>query len=239
MIETLDFCWKINKFPNYWLVKSTSIEHSIGSIKSFISNLLGVKDKEIEEHLDFRCVSSEGVISVEQVRSLSSFVNETSASNKGKFIIIEEAEKMTINSSNACLKMLEDSPDYLYIFLVCKNPYLLPLTIKSRCRKINDNVNLEENYEQQSSIENQAAITSEKSLIDFIDYLLNSINKIITGNTSKIEDTFLYKKINKNPKNLVNKFYYLSNIRKNIQRFHLDPRQSYFVIMEKLFGSLD
>jgi DNA polymerase-3 subunit delta' len=198
---------------------------------------------EIESHLDFKHISSEGSISIEQIRGLSSFVNETSASHRGKFIIIEDAEKMTINSSNACLKMLEDSPNYLYVFLVSKNPYLLPLTIKSRCRKITDKINLKESYTQEFLIENQEAITTEKNLIDFIDYLLFSINGIITGNITKnnessIENTFLYKNINKNPKSLVDKFYYLSNLKKNIQTFHLDPRQSYFIIMEKLFGSL-
>jgi hypothetical protein len=239
MIEALEFCWKINKFPNYWLIQSGYVEQSVAAIKKFVSELLNTEHEKIESHLDFKHISSEGSISIEQIRGLSSFVNETSASHKGKFIIIEDAEKMTINSSNACLKMLEDSPSYLYVFLVSKNPYLLPLTIKSRCRKITDKAILKESFIQEFLIENQEAITTEKNLIDFIDYLLFGINSIITGNNeSKLEDTFLYKNINKNPKSLVDKFYYLSNIRKNIQTFHLEPKQSYFVIMEKLFGSL-
>ena len=240
MIEVLEFCWKINKFPNYWLIQSGYVGSSVSSIKKFVSELLSTEYDEIESHLDFKSVSSEGSISIEQIRGLSSFVNETSASHKGKFIIIEDAEKMTINSSNACLKMLEDSPNYLYVFLISKNPYLLPLTIKSRCRKITDKASLKESCIQEFLIENQEAITVEKNLIDFIDYLLFSINSIITGNneSDNLRNAFLYKNINKNPKSLVDKFYYLSNIKKNIQTFHLEPKQSYFLIMEKLFGGL-
>lgn len=240
MIEALEFCWKINKFPNYWLIQSVNIERSVSSIKKFVSELLNTEYEKIDSHLDFKFVSSESSISIEQIRGLSSFVNETAASHRGKFIIIEGAEKMTINSSNACLKMLEDSPNYLYVFLISKNPYLLPLTIKSRCRKITDKASLKESCVQEFLIENQEAITTEKNLIDFIDYLLFGINSIITGNNegNDSRNTFLYKNINKNPKSLVDKFYYLSNIRKNIQTFHLEPKQSYFVIMEKLFGNL-
>lgn len=56
--------------------------------------------------------------------------------SKRKVFIIDESEKLNINSQNALLKVLEEPPGYCFIILVCTRMDKLLPTIKSRCQII-------------------------------------------------------------------------------------------------------
>tara|TARA_X000000368_G_scaffold45242_1_gene32507 strand:- start:62 stop:718 length:657 start_codon:yes stop_codon:yes gene_type:complete len=54
-----------------------------------------------------------------------------------KFIIIDSADDMNLNASNALLKILEEPKKNTYFLLISHHPSILLPTIKSRCFKVN------------------------------------------------------------------------------------------------------
>jgi DNA polymerase-3 subunit delta' len=56
--------------------------------------------------------------------------------SKRKVFVVDEAEKLNINSQNALLKVLEEPPEYCFIVLICTRLDKLLDTIKSRCQII-------------------------------------------------------------------------------------------------------
>lgn len=71
-------------------------------------------------------------ISVEQIRSLSSFANLSAHSGGYRVVLIHPAEVMNNNSANALLKTLEEPTDKLLFILVTNKPQQLLPTILSR-----------------------------------------------------------------------------------------------------------
>ncbi len=72
-------------------------------------------------------------ISVNQIRKIPDFLNQTSANAKDKFIIIDSACELNKSSSNALLKTLEEPHPNNFLILVTHNINLVLPTIKSRC----------------------------------------------------------------------------------------------------------
>ncbi len=90
-------------------------------------------------HPDFRIVSPEEKkkrIRVEQVREAQGFLSLTASTDRGKVVIVEPADALTVESANALLKTLEEPPPGTLIVLVCTNLGGLPPTVISRCRKV-------------------------------------------------------------------------------------------------------
>jgi DNA polymerase-3 subunit delta' len=76
------------------------------------------------------------VISVGQIRSLTSYMVETSQYGRGKVALIHPADAMNINAANALLKTLEEPPGGNLLLLVTDRPSGLPPTVRSRCQPI-------------------------------------------------------------------------------------------------------
>lgn len=76
--------------------------------------------------------SKTGVISVDQIRAISGFLSKTTGESKSRVIIIDGAESMNTNASNALLKNLEEPPHNTLIILISHNQANLLPTIRSR-----------------------------------------------------------------------------------------------------------
>ena len=77
-------------------------------------------------------------ITIDQIRELTNYSLETSLiENIPKFIIIDSADDLNLNSSNALLKILEEPKNNTYFFLISHQSSSLLSTIKSRCIKLN------------------------------------------------------------------------------------------------------
>lgn len=74
-------------------------------------------------------------ISVDQIRALKNFLNQTSTDNF-KLAVIYEIDKINIYGANACLKLLEEASPDTKIFLISSNSHSLPITVRSRCYKV-------------------------------------------------------------------------------------------------------
>ncbi|MCQ4312703.1 DNA polymerase III subunit delta' [Pseudomonas stutzeri] len=72
-------------------------------------------------------------IRVDQVRQLVGFVSQTAQLGGRKVVLLEPAEAMNLNASNALLKSLEEPAGNTVLLLISHQPSRLLPTIKSRC----------------------------------------------------------------------------------------------------------
>jgi DNA polymerase-3 subunit delta' len=75
-------------------------------------------------------------ILVDQIRELIDWASQTAQQSGWKVCIIEPADKMNIQSSNALLKCLEEPPSRTLIILVTDQPNRLLPTLRSRCQRV-------------------------------------------------------------------------------------------------------
>ncbi|MBF0540825.1 MAG: DNA polymerase III subunit delta' [Nitrospirae bacterium] len=88
-------------------------------------------------HPDIQIVTpDEGIIRIEQIRPINEFLSFTPSEGKKKVVIIDEADKMNPQASNAALKTLEEPPSNSIIILVTSRESNLLDTIVSRCIKL-------------------------------------------------------------------------------------------------------
>ncbi len=75
-------------------------------------------------------------ISIDQVRELRHFLSLTAHTSRHKVVLLSPAEAMTLSAANALLKQLEEPPAGNVLILVSHQADRLPLTVRSRCARI-------------------------------------------------------------------------------------------------------
>lgn len=75
-------------------------------------------------------------ISIDTIRRLNTFLNRTASTGGWRVAIIDCADDLNRNASNALLKSLEEPPPKTALLLVSNAPGKLIATIRSRCRRI-------------------------------------------------------------------------------------------------------
>lgn len=98
-------------------------------------------------HPDLLLIEPEEVgkqIKIAQIRELIDYVTLKSFTGKSKIAIIRCADAMNRATANALLKTLEEPPSQSMLFLLSHRPSNLPITIRSRCQRID----FEATYEQ-------------------------------------------------------------------------------------------
>ncbi|MEZ0323774.1 MAG: DNA polymerase III subunit delta' [Hydrogenothermaceae bacterium] len=102
-------------------------------VNNTISNIY--EGTNLTPHYNIKIIQSESrEIKIDQIREIIDFLQLKS--EKGKVVIIEKAENMNIESSNALLKTLEEPPSNSLIILTTSNQFKLLPTILSRLKKI-------------------------------------------------------------------------------------------------------
>ena len=104
-------------------------------------------------------------ISIGQIRALRRALGIKPFENKGRIVIIADADKMTPEAANALLKTLEEPPENTYLILTTSFVNKLLPTIVSRCQSIRfDNLtsaDIEQTLIERENVENgQARIIS-------------------------------------------------------------------------------
>jgi DNA polymerase III delta prime subunit len=120
--------------PYYGLLSTLSII----SVANFLS---------VEENSDknFKLIKSglkqsevltnrESPITINQIRDIQKWVNQTSFGNKSRFVILEELESCSEGAANSLLKLLEEPPKKTYFIVIGENPAKLLATLLSRLR---------------------------------------------------------------------------------------------------------
>jgi DNA polymerase-3 subunit delta' len=76
------------------------------------------------------------VISVDEVRKMKSFFALTAADGGRRTAILDAVDEMNPAAANALLKLLEEPPPNVTLFLIAHQPARLLPTIRSRCREL-------------------------------------------------------------------------------------------------------
>ena len=87
-------------------------------------------------HPDLLIVESADSIGIGQSRMISKEVSEQPYEGKIRAIIIDGADRMTREATNALLKTLEEPPPHNVFFLISASEREIPLTIRSRCARV-------------------------------------------------------------------------------------------------------
>ncbi len=112
-------------------------EEKILEIVNKEANKTFEKIRDLYEKADIKIVEreeGEKSISISQTREGIRFMDEKPFSYTKKFLIILDAEKLTIQAQNSLLKTLEEPPSFALILLSSKTQNSLLETIISRCR---------------------------------------------------------------------------------------------------------
>ncbi len=75
-------------------------------------------------------------IRVDEMRKMKSFFTMSAADGGRRAAIIDSADEMGPEAANALLKLLEEPPAGVTIFLISHQPFRLLPTIRSRCREL-------------------------------------------------------------------------------------------------------
>jgi DNA polymerase-3 subunit delta' len=97
-----------------------------------------LQTQQLEDHPDVLKVSRlEGKrdISVEQIRQLTHWVQHSSHGHLGRWVVIEEIERMNPSAANSLLKTLEEPPKGVRFLLTAQRAGKLLPTILSRCQQ--------------------------------------------------------------------------------------------------------
>lgn len=213
MIEILENQIKNDKLSNAYIFESKNSSYNLDKALEFsksIFNKFGISTK-LEENPDFEIIKKddkEKNISIKTIRLLIKDMYLRPTNGKIKVYIIKDSENLSIESSNALLKSIEEAKDYIILIFTTNNAYSLLKTIRSRCQTISF----------KSQIENEF-VDREK-----LSYILS---EIISGNFSfyyKNKDFFskakdykeeLFVEIFNFFNNLIKLKYYKNNAKEN------------------------
>ncbi len=130
-------------------------------------------------------------VKIDQIRKLLLFLSKTTYYKGLKIVLIDNAEKLNINSSNALLKAIEEPSKDTYFFIINNDSNKLLNTIKSRCIEFNINFSLLEKknifnkiikqYElsfDEFDLNNFLYFDSHGNLIKYLNILKNSNSSI-------------------------------------------------------------
>ena len=129
----------INSIRNNKINHAYMFEGIDGIGKNLFAKELGkilINTNNAESSPDYITIEPTGnSIKIAQIRELQSDIIIKPHSNY-KIYVINDAQKMTVESQNALLKTLEEPPEYAIIILITNNKESLLPTIKSRCEII-------------------------------------------------------------------------------------------------------
>ena len=133
-MKDLEFLWIKNSLPQVSIVVGYNASEIV---RNFAAKLFS-KDTlvPLDSNSDFYIVTQmedKSEIIIDQIRKAIDFLNKTPGIASKKILLIELAENMNINASNALLKHLEEPSQNTYIFLTTNNISGILDTILSRC----------------------------------------------------------------------------------------------------------
>ena len=169
---------------------------------------------------------SEKEIKIEQIRNLHQFLYKSTYSKDLKIVMIDNAESLNLNSSNALLKALEEPNDNTFFFIIHDSSHKISETIRSRCLEFkiffsnNEKKNIFQNLVDQYNFKiNYSEIIQNLSFDtpgNLLRYLLILYNANISINEDKLSIIYYFIdkfKTEKDPKKLplisflIEKFY--------------------------------
>lgn len=132
-------------------IESDDLDYAQTQLLRVLSQTIYQKYHQSDDLPDTKIVSrlpDKKDIGVSQVRDISKFLSQSSVISGSKVAIINGGQYLNDNSSNALLKLMEDSPKGNHVFILTNNHRALLPTIISRCRHIKDDSTKNESSSQ-------------------------------------------------------------------------------------------
>lgn len=187
-----------NQFNHAYLFETNGYESGLDMAISFAKSILNIQDQNIDEqnYPELKIIYPDGQwIKKEQLKDLQEEFNKKSIMGNNKVYIINQAEKLNVNSANTILKFIEEPPEGIVAILVTDNIYQLLETIISRCQiiSLNGQANIDKmdstiskigKYMCDTNIDyenfmNSDYITKIEDIIKFVKYYENNGKKIL------------------------------------------------------------
>jgi len=124
---------------NYIFSNNEDFSYDINNCKINNSNK-SFKLVQNNSHPNFHLIDlldDKKVIEIAQIRKMINYANKSAFNNKERIILIDNAENLNLNSSNALLKITEEPNDNVFFILIFDNSKKILETVKSRCLKYN------------------------------------------------------------------------------------------------------
>lgn len=167
---------KNDKISHAYLFETNNNSNSLDIIYSFVKEIVCPYSNEkrcdncsickrIDDgnYLDVKVINPDGLlIKKEQLIDLQDEFSKVSIENNKKVYIINECEKMNLQSSNSILKFIEEPIDNIIAVLVTNNINKVLKTIVSRCQVISLKKNKREIFD--SSLENISYVLTNNDL---------------------------------------------------------------------------
>ena len=202
---------------NYLLSKNEERKYSVKDFAIDGTNL-SYKLLSTNVHPNFFLIENnllEKDIKIEQVRNLLKFLNKSTYIRNLKIIMIDNAENLNINSSNALLKAIEEPQKNTFFFIIHNSASKILNTVKSRCtefkfalsvsQKKNIFANVIKQYKKEFEINNiieNYYFDTPGNLVKYFLFL-DKANISIAGNTLECIFYFIEKyKNEKDPETL-------------------------------------
>ncbi len=90
----------------------------------------------VKTPLEIRVIGENKAPSVDEIREAIEWLFQKPSASKKKGLIVDRADEMRNEASNALLKTLEEPPPYAHLILIASNEHSILPTIRSRCRTI-------------------------------------------------------------------------------------------------------
>jgi len=160
-IGKITFCYSlINNLFNELNKENSNINHT-----NLIYNNSHPNLRILKSEFDEKIKKSKNYITVDQIREIGLFLNQSSINNIPKFIVIDSSDDLNTFSANALLKKLEEPKVNTYFFLISHQISSLLPTIRSRCIKFKF-PNL--TFQQFNKILSQNHDSIDTSIINFL-----------------------------------------------------------------------
>ncbi len=173
-------------------------------------------------------------IEINQVREMIAYTRKSSFNNMPRFVLINNVEKLNLNSSNALLKVIEEPNDDIFFILIHNDKKKIIPTLKSRCLTFKINLSFKKTIEITNYLlKNDVFTMINPDLINFYYSPGDFINIMNFANEKKIDLTEY--DITKFLHLLIDNFYYKKN--KYIKDLIFDYIELYFLKIYKLSAS--
>ena len=135
-------------------------------------------------------------IKIDQIRKLLLFLNKSTYYKSVKIVLLDNAEYLNINSSNALLKAIEEPSKDTYFFIINNDSQKIMNTIKSRCIDFVINFNFLEKKNIFNKISQTYSLNFTESDLDIFLYFDTQGNllkylSILKNSNFKISEDYL------------------------------------------------
>lgn len=198
-VDQLKGMLKRKRVPSALLISGKS-----GIGKTTLARLFAKEVNGKDSNVDVKEINTSDQRGIDDVRKLAEFI-KLKPFNNIRFVILDEVQKLTEQGANALLKPLEEPPPHSCFILCTNHPEQIINTVKNRCQKI----------------ELQPLDRTE------IKNVLTRINKLEEVGFSKEQIKEIARNANGIPRDAVQLFEKVYNIKKETGSFELSVKKAF------------